>query len=628
MNPLDLLSERYRATGSMAAEGMGNQLGRPSLDRLAVLVRESVQNSWDARVDENAQVRFEIHGWTLEPKQLHSLRTIVLAHRPPGPSAPGFKSLLDSNNSIHALLIRDTGTTGLGGPTRADEVPAKNSHTDFVDFIRNIGQASDKKFGAGTYGYGKAVLYRSSELKTICVYTRCAVGPSRESRFIACGWGTHFDLEDGAQRGRYTGRHWWGRKGADEVVDPVIGGEADELAKALGIPAFDGAQTGTSILIVAPIFGERHPEDAMYYMASCLLWHCWPKMIDLNGTGSSMSFSVSWNGNAIAIPDPKGMEPLSGFVRARMALEAIRNGRAVDAAFKVVPLSCQKPVRELGHLVLHRSSVRPRPDMPIAILASPFQDSSHHVALMRSPELVVKYLEGPANLVSEIEYSGVFMPGAHVDGAFSKAEPPTHDDWSTQELDPGHDKTFVNVALRRLKEALLAFAAPTPLRVGEPIVAPMGRFADFMAELAPGQDGSGPGSITQPPGGGGSGGGGDGKGRVMKPRVRQLDSATMRLVNGQRILAFRIEVTHVTGSRGTRVSALPRVAILDGGVIEGDPPLGSQNPSILSWESPGGTSSPAAGSVDIAPDGAGVWTLHVLTHPDLSVGIELTGEPL
>ena len=34
--------------GAIKAEGIMNQLGRPTVDRLTVLVREAAQNSWDA----------------------------------------------------------------------------------------------------------------------------------------------------------------------------------------------------------------------------------------------------------------------------------------------------------------------------------------------------------------------------------------------------------------------------------------------------------------------------------------------------------------------------------------------------------------------------------------------------
>lgn len=42
-------SQTFPPEGASAAEGIRNQLGRPELDLLTILVRESAQNSWDAR---------------------------------------------------------------------------------------------------------------------------------------------------------------------------------------------------------------------------------------------------------------------------------------------------------------------------------------------------------------------------------------------------------------------------------------------------------------------------------------------------------------------------------------------------------------------------------------------------
>src|SRR5262245_6071427 len=62
MKPLDIQSEKYQPTGSISAEGCRNQLGRPRIDRLSLLVREAVQNSWDARQSEDGPVQFGLAG--------------------------------------------------------------------------------------------------------------------------------------------------------------------------------------------------------------------------------------------------------------------------------------------------------------------------------------------------------------------------------------------------------------------------------------------------------------------------------------------------------------------------------------------------------------------------------------
>ena len=43
------LSQKNDPMGGMSSRGYLNSLGRPSLDPLIVMIRESVQNSWDAK---------------------------------------------------------------------------------------------------------------------------------------------------------------------------------------------------------------------------------------------------------------------------------------------------------------------------------------------------------------------------------------------------------------------------------------------------------------------------------------------------------------------------------------------------------------------------------------------------
>jgi hypothetical protein len=51
MPPFALRSERFSAEGSISAGAIRRNMGRSSLDPISLLVREAVQNSWDARLD-------------------------------------------------------------------------------------------------------------------------------------------------------------------------------------------------------------------------------------------------------------------------------------------------------------------------------------------------------------------------------------------------------------------------------------------------------------------------------------------------------------------------------------------------------------------------------------------------
>src|SRR5262245_26930064 len=116
MNPLDLQSERFGATGNLVASGALNQLGRPALDPLSILLRETAQNSWDARLSDSETVRYGISGYNLDNGQIDCLRDTVFRRVP---ESLKLKEILHGRSSVSVLAIHDRGTSGLGGPTRA-----------------------------------------------------------------------------------------------------------------------------------------------------------------------------------------------------------------------------------------------------------------------------------------------------------------------------------------------------------------------------------------------------------------------------------------------------------------------------------------------------------------------------
>src|SRR5580765_6161075 len=79
---LDRFSEPFPPHGALAAEGAANLLGRPRLDPLVVLVREAVQNSWDARRDSDGSIQFGVGLQELEAEPMERLRRDVFGDVP------------------------------------------------------------------------------------------------------------------------------------------------------------------------------------------------------------------------------------------------------------------------------------------------------------------------------------------------------------------------------------------------------------------------------------------------------------------------------------------------------------------------------------------------------------------
>ena len=617
MIPLDLQSERVHATGGIVSEGVLNQLGRPRMDRLTLLVREAGQNSWDAKADDSPTVRFWVALNAISAEQSRILRDVVLRERPPGLSLDGVLAT-DRTVPLRLLVVSDRGTKGLGGPTRADSLEGADDARDFVDFLRNVGEPPQRIAG-GTYGYGKAAFYRASGARTILVHTRCRVGASSESRFMAAALG-----ENRVVRGvRYTGRHWWGRL-VDDVVDPVTGDEADQLAIALGLPPFVGPELGTTIVILDPQLDDRGVDDAIAHIAEAILWHFWPKMLPGSGGRAAMEFRASVDGTEVVIPDPRDTPPLHGFAAA-IAVAKHRPGPArVVLESSEFPITSQRPAAELGTLGLVRfgHEARRRLSAREGDGAWVIPDLSHHVALMRGPELVVKYVDGPALPGSAVEYAGVFLVDPSVEAAFARSEPPTHDDWTPDNLEDDWEKRYVRIAQRRLSEVLQEYAAPQALGPGEAAGGGLGGFSDELGRIFLGEPGGGLSVPADGRPGGGEGSGGHGGARPRRPILRVLDGGGLEVFEGRRALRVDFSVEFVPGSTRTIVEAAPSV-ILDGHAIEMDPPVGVAVPEVICWMGPDGRRQAGRRAIVSAASGAGPWSVFITVPADAVVAVEI-----
>jgi hypothetical protein len=624
MRPLDLQSERYQPTGGISAEGVSNQLGRPRIDRLTLLVREAVQNSWDARLSEEGPVHFGIAGFTASAEARRFLLNVVF--RRPAEGIPLREEL--QNERLALLAIRDRGTTGLSGPTRADEAGPRGVAPNFVNLLRNVGHPPARVRGGGTYGFGKTALFLASSVRTIVVHTQTKDRRRIEQRFMAAALGPEFDRRSITQHHRHTGRHWWGRAGRGHIVEPLTGREAAAAAHAIGLPAFESGETGTTIGIISPDFEDYAAEDAMRLMSQVLLRYFWPKMVDGRRGRGTMDFEVSWEGRSIPLPRPEDVPPLGAFVQAFRNLQAQGTRRERNDAF-TRSIECLRPREYLGaaSLVYFPASPRLGSAVELGDATGPFSSSSHHVALLRGPRFVVRYVEGPAVPFDQFEYAGVFIASEAAEDAFAKSEPPTHDDWVPDILEDRRQRTLVRVALRNIRDALEEFSGAHAAVDSEPEGVPLGAFSDMLGGLAPAIGGRGAGApalaspyarATQASSSRG------GSARSALPLQIALGQERLEMQNGIGALVVPFEIQRLgrSGPRTATVVAKARV-VLDDGTAETDPPDGADIPRVLGWRDGSGSLVETSDRAVIPADARGTWTVAVSVPRDAAVGVEL-----
>jgi hypothetical protein len=654
MPTLQRFSEPYPPNGGIASQGVKNLLGRPNIEPLELLAREALQNSWDAKRADSGTVRVAVSLFSLNPDSMALLTRCVVPDPPPHlplGEVLGF-------GPVSLLCFADRGTCGLGGDLRANSIQA-GEPSDFVDFVRNIGEPPDREFGGGSFGYGKGAFYLLSKASTILVHTRCEVPSGIESRFIACALGDNYNDQDG-ERVRRTGRHWWGVI-SEGVVDPAVGEGADELAKHLGLPEFEGEETGTTVAIVAPKLlldtedgeqpGGEEQEVAMEFLQDAVLWSFWPKMISRGELAPGMTFSFSVEGGDLEPVVPDTHPQLREFASALRALDGDETPPCLEQV--VEPLSSQKPKKSLGSLSLRRFSaepVDPKPCLPLA--AKQMESGVYHVALMRAAELVVEYIPGPALPSSFVGYAGVFKCAEDLDQVFRKAEPPSHDKWEAKSLE-GHERTYVNVALRRVRDHAEQFASPVGTTAAAADDLPIGQFASQLAGLVPTLPGlgasvssgsahtaatitsqtttdqvqsdlSGDGSSES------SGGGGAHlpDAQLSPPNVEIVTPGRPVLYQDHPVLEtkFRVKASASDSSK-VALSGGVGVLTLDGAAIESDAPQGAEVPSVVRWISPDGIEHEASRRLVVAlSELQEPWAMQTDLLSDAAVRLDIFAE--
>lgn len=560
---LERFSEPYRDAGNMSGRGATRLLGAPQGSVLETAIRESVQNSWDAR-SQGGRPAYNLDFRQLKSSELEVLRKCVFSDLPSAGGGALEKTL--SADSVDVLIISDFGTTGLDGRLRGSHLP-QGEKSRFVRFLRDLGTPDDElSQSGGTYGFGKSSLFALSRCGTIVVDSKVVGSAGRmERRLMASRIGAEFN--DPSTGRRYTGRHWWGLDMDGEAVDPAQGDTASELSRWLGFPERQD-DSGTSIMVVAPRMENGRSEEVAGSILRCLLWWFWPKMVgEEEGAQGPMDFGVCIHDQSFIIPPPDEVAPF------RLFAGALREARAGSEG------ACRKIWHGKGrtHLgwLARRSGIRkPRPPILQKGIEGPeIPESVSHVALMRPVELVVKYMKGDP-LGDQEEWGGAFVcsDDDEVHEAFADSEPPTHDDWNYGKLD-GAAKSWVKVALSRIGEQI----THVPDRPEGRGSVGLAKAADELGKLLLSNiDGD---RVRRSRKGGKPGGGpspSPSKPRVSRPSFKRLEEK-----DGNPVARFEFEVTAKPGIR-LNLSAVASIALEGGERVSSAP--GHASPEVLEIE--------------------------------------------
>ncbi len=604
---LDLVSERYSASGSFTARTLGRAVKNSNLDAWSILLREALQNSLDARLSYEP-VSFAVRIWHASQEQRRILRKLF-AKAP----AAGLKlsRILNGSTSLPLLLIKDAGTRGLAGPIRPD-VPTTDA-TDFRDFFFNVGREESKKFKGGTFGLGRGVLFDTSEAGTLIAFTKTLEGLRPVDRLMAMAAGAAFDL--GTQK--FTGRHWWGIRGRNGVAEPVTGRIARSIAHSLDIGWDQG--TGTAILVLAPRIPERlGVAGAVSAIAQAALLYAWPHMITLEGrTSAHLRFIAEELEIGPIAPDDTS-SPVRRFVDAYRIAESQSTPSLTSWRIRDLTFGRSATPERLGRLVFRH--------FPIDTAGNIVEEDEQaipraSIALMRGPRLIVRYLPVPVHPQGS-ETVGVFVTDKMFEDEFAESEPIAHDDWISEKLElEAYARNPVRQALNKIKGSIREsweFSASNTGAAATDDVAV--HIADWLGGMVSDTAGVGP------------HGGTDKRNSTSSDRSahpRSQPKATIRSPSlsigkaGERYASFGVTIDGFPRDRALRITAVPLV-MTDTGVERSDErPSQAAFPSVLGWEVDGEITRENSVNLLALPASLAV----LLTQPtDTAISVEVSCE--
>jgi hypothetical protein len=523
---LTVFSERKTPLGGFDYSIIRRLLGAPPyIDEISLFVRETAQNSWDARLNDKS-VNDVNYNFTV--KAFNETQSSVFQ-----------KKIFFGNNETTKLvnllnkvtekdqpyiIIEDSGTVGLAGPTEADvECPT----TNFVSFVRNIGQDKHDQHSGGAFGFGKSVFFRFSSVKTIITYTR-----TRDengvivSRLMGMSL---FKENDG-----HTGRHWWGvppKNGSKDYNQPLAGELADKLAEEIGFKVYDSSKTGTAVMMLGPQFPSSSSAGSAQLLTkngraqflnvvkeALQIWY-WPRMVGSGKQDGKLYCTLLSDLSAEDKIDPYNLpDPLNAYLVCFLEIQKL----IADPTHKVDPQLIIKPIKKnsedfYGYLCVFKQSKTSRPHFesktvtPNHSFGSALWGTSdevancRHVALIRAPGQVVKYEKTADSLLPASEYGAVFFlcpngPNAQkIESEVKTSEPPSHDDWSNQA-----NQTVPEI-LKRIRLEIQSIVKPNTTSNPDNSQL-MGKVSLRLGGLW--GEGEAEGGTTTLPGGGGGGGGG------------------------------------------------------------------------------------------------------------------------
>ncbi|MES3056621.1 hypothetical protein O6V14_13380 [Sphingomonas faeni] len=451
----DWVFENNPRMGGATGEAFTNTLASSGMPPASVLAREAIQNSVDAKADEDQKVRVEFIAKSLKGKDKTAFvsaaglnKIAARADRLGFKEPNSISDLANSKKPLSLLFVNDHNTTGLEGNP-------EDSESKFSRFLLSLGDGGKEHSEHGTggsYGFGKSVYSSNSGILTIFAYSRTKDADGNPmSLLFGCGYYRKHKYDDSG----FTGRAWFGIDeteavaNAHQIVVPMRNAEADAMATRLGFDERAPNDLGTSVLIVDAMVETK---DIMVGVED---WW-WPRLLS-----QLLDVRVVDAEGGISFPRPRKRDDLKPFLEAFETATGKSPADGKRTFHKPLNKTEGISIGTCGYVVLDQDD-KEKLFVP--------EDRVDTVALVRAPLMVVAYHRQWS--IGSPPMAGAFFGDKEIDDILRAAEPPAHDRWDKDarrlQDSTGRSRTIVNRVLagihRSLKQCQNSASPPPPPR--------------------------------------------------------------------------------------------------------------------------------------------------------------------
>lgn len=228
---------------TLTGEALLRIIQNDSMPWIDLLVRESIQNSLDARSGNKKSVHVD---FTVGDFVTNSLSKHL----------EGIEKALNERFGFTTkkfLSVRDYNTEGLTGPMSQSELTDGMDEGNLISLVYDIMKAQNKEGAGGSWGLGKTTYYRLG-IGLVIYYSRIKARNGEYEERLAINMvedeTSPSSIIPGYKESKRLGIAWWGNEISENTTVPITNqNEIHEFLKIFDIDPYINDETGTAIII-------------------------------------------------------------------------------------------------------------------------------------------------------------------------------------------------------------------------------------------------------------------------------------------------------------------------------------------------------------------------------------------